>query len=370
MADAAGTPDNAATGAKPAADNPPPPPPPPPPKRKSSARLVVGIVVGVIVLVAVLVYYHFEIAPFESTDDAFIEGHVTMISPRVSGPVVRLLIDDNQMVKAGDLLLEIDPADFAVQLEQARAARAVAQSQLVQAQAQTVVAEAGVAQEQAAVQSAEANSQRANADLERYKAVEARSVSRTQFDQIQTLAQSNTADLDVVRNRLRAAQAQVALSRTEVETAAAQIKRADAEVHQAELQLSYTKVTAPMDGRVTRRTVEQGAYVQTGQELLTLVPTKVWVVANFKEIQLSQMRTGQPVSISIDAYPGRKYRGKVDSFQDGTGSRFSLLPPENAVGNYVKVVQRVPVKIVFDEPLPPELDISPGLSVEPEVRVK
>jgi membrane fusion protein (multidrug efflux system) len=141
-------------------------------------------------------------------------------------------------------------------------------------------------------------------------------------------------------------------------------------MEQAQLDVSYTKVAAPVDGRVTRRIVEKGAYVQTGESLLALVPTNVWVVANFKETQLAHMRPGQPVRIRVDACSKRDFKGKVDSLQAGTGARFSLLPPENAVGNYVKVVQRVPVKIVFDEPLDPQMDIAPGMSVEPEVKVK
>jgi len=148
------------------------------------------------------------------------------------------------------------------------------------------------------------------------------------------------------------------------------VSQAEAKLQQAELNLSYTKITAPRDGRVTARTVQLGNYVQPGQMLLTLVPSDVWVVANFKETQLTRLRPGQAVTLWVDAYPNRKFKGRVDSLQAGSGARFSLLPPENAVGNYVKVVQRVPVKIVFDETLPTNLDIAPGMSVEPKVKVK
>lgn len=328
------------------------------------------IAVGLALAAGGYVFYDRFIAPFESTDDAFIASHVTTISPRVSGPVVHLLVDDNQEVKAGDELLEIDPHDFETKVAQARADLATAQGQLEQAKAQTTVDEAKAAQQQAAVLAAEAEAHRAETDLKRYETVETRAVSRSQFDTAQAQAESNTAALEVAREQAKAAAAQVNLSRVNAETAAAVIQQAEAKLRQAELDLSYTKVAAPVAGRVTRRTVEEGAYVSTGQSLLALVPTNVWVVANFKEIQLARMRPGQSVRLTVDAYPGREFKGKVDSIQAGSGAEFSLLPPENAVGNYVKVVQRVPVKIIFDEPLPPGLDISPGMSVIPEVRVK
>jgi membrane fusion protein (multidrug efflux system) len=319
---------------------------------------------------AVVLYYVTFVAPYESTDDAFIEGHVTLISPRVSGPVVRLLIEDNQVVKEGDPLLEIDPRDFETKLAQTRADLTAARSQLEQARAQVAVDEAKAAQQLAAVTAAEAEAGRAGADLQRYQSVESRAVSRTQLDLEQTQAKSTAATLEVARQKAKAAEAQVGLSRANVGTATAGVEQARAKMEQAQLDLSYTKVAAPVDGRVTRRSVEKGAYVQTGESLLALVPANVWVVANFKETQLTHMRPGQPVSIHVDAFPGRDFKGKVDSLQAGSGARFSLLPPENAVGNYVKVVQRVPVKIIFDEPLDPRLDIAPGMSVEPEVRVK
>ena len=350
---------------EPAAPLPPPPATPAPGRR---GAIVFGAVL--LAVAAVVLYYVTFVAPYESTDDAFIEGHVTLISPRVSGPVVRLLIEDNQVVKEGDPLLEIDPRDFETKLAQTRADLTAARSQLEQARAQVAVDEAKAAQQLAAVTAAEAEAGRAGADLQRYQSVESRAVSRTQLDLEQTQAKSTAATLEVARQKAKAAEAQVGLSRANVETANAGVEQARAKMEQAQLDLSYTKVAAPVDGRVTRRSVEKGAYVQTGESLLALVPANVWVVANFKETQLTHMRPGQPVSIHVDAFPGRDFKGKVDSLQAGSGARFSLLPPENAVGNYVKVVQRVPVKIIFDEPLDARLDIAPGMSVEPEVRVK
>jgi len=327
------------------------------------AALIVGVAGGI-------VYYIRFMAPFESTDDAFIDGHVTIVSPRISGQVVRLLVRDNQEVKKGDALLEIDSRDYETKVAQAQADLAAARSLLAQAKAQTTVDEAKAAQQEAAVAAAQAEARRAETDLKRYLSVESRAVSRTQLDSAQAGADASAAALEVARQQAKAAAAQVDLSRVNIDTAAAQVQQAEAKRRQAELDISYSKVTAPIDGRVTRRQVEEGAYVMTGQSLLALVPSEMWVVANFKETQLARMRVGQPVRMRIDAYPGREFTGRVDSLQAGAGARFSLLPPENAVGNYVKVVQRVPVKIVFDDPLPAELDISPGLSVTPEVRVK
>jgi membrane fusion protein (multidrug efflux system) len=280
------------------------------------------------------------------------------------------MITDNQEVKEGDVLVEIDPRDYEASLSQARAELAVAHSQSDQSQAQVKVSEAKVAQAQAAVLAAEAEAQRATNDLQRYEAVESRAVSKSAFDLAQAQARAAIANLEAARSQAKAAEAEVGLSEAGVETAAAAIQQAEAKLQQAELNLSYTKIIAPLDARVTARTVQMGNYVQPGQALLALVPGDVWVTANFKETQLTCMHAGQPVELCLDAYPNRKFKGRVDSLQAGTGARFSLLPPENAVGNYVKVVQRVPVKIVFDEPLPTNLDIAPGMSIVPKVKVK
>ncbi|HEX3798516.1 MAG TPA: HlyD family secretion protein [Verrucomicrobiae bacterium] len=345
------------------------PPAPPPRIKKKKMPFILGAV-GLIVIVAVVIYYIQCVAPYESTDDAFIENHVTIVSPRVSGPVVKLLVDDNQIVQQGDLLVEIDPSDYETKVTQAQADLKTAQGQLEQAKAQITVDQAKADQDRAQEAASEADAIRAKADLQRYSTVEARAISGTQLDLAQAQAKVTIANVNVATNLTKAADAQVALSRVNAETAEAVVKQAEAKLHQAELDLSYTKITAPVSGRVTRRTVEQGAYLQVSQSLLALVPKEVWVVANFKETQLANMRPGQPVTMTIDAYPKRKFKGKVQSLQAGTGARFSLLPAENAVGNYVKVVQRIPVKIVFDEPLDAQLDIAPGMSVVPEVKVK
>ena len=324
-----------------------------------------------LVVLAFLIFYYFRyLAPYVSTDDAFIDGFTSFISFRVSGPVTKLLIRDNQEVKTGDELVDIDPSDYKTAVAQDRANLAAAQSQLDSAKAQVTVSEAKVTQAQAAVVSAQAVNLRAAADLKRYQSVESRAVSKTSFDQTQAEAQSAAADLQSAQSQVKSAEAEVALSKANVETASASVQQAEARLQQAELNLSYTTIFAPFDGRVTARSVQPGNYVQPGQALFALVPRYVWVTANFKETQLTYMRPGQPVTVHVDAYPQRNFNAHVDSLQAGTGARFSLLPPENAVGNYVKIVQRVPVKIVFDEDLPTNLDISPGFSVEPTVRVK
>lgn len=343
--------------------------PPPPPRRR---KLKVGIIIvaALLVCAGATFYYLRFIAPYESTDDAFIDGYLTLISSRVPGQISQLLVTDNQRVKAGDLLVQIDPRDYESSLALAQADLAAARSELSRARAQVTVSQAKAAQAQAAVMAADAEAQRASDDLKRYQSVESRAVSKSAFDLAQAQSRSATANLDAAGSQSKAAESEVTLSKASVQTATAAVQQAEAKVQQAELNLSYTKIVAPRDGRVTARTVQLGNYVQPGQVMLALVPANVWVTANFKETQLTAMRPGQPVELSVDAYPERKFKGKVDSLQFGSGARFSLLPPENAVGNYVKVVQRVPVKIVFDEPLPANLDIAPGMSVDPKVKVK
>jgi membrane fusion protein (multidrug efflux system) len=341
--------------------------------QKRTARVLktaVGVVVALVAAAASSVYYTRFIAPFESTDNAFIEAHVTPIAPQVAGRVARLCIQDNQEVNRGDVLLEIDPRDYEAKLAQAQASLAAANSRLGQASAQLAVDLAKAEQEKASSTAAEAEAGRTQAELKRYQSVESRAVSRSQVDVAETQARSAAAQADVARNKIRAAQAQVEFSKASIQAAAADIEQSQAAIRQAELNLSYTKITASEAGRVTRRTVEQGAYVQPGQALMAIVPHQLWVVANFKETQLALMRVGQPVEIKVDAYPGLKFNGRVDSIQTGAGARFSMFPPENATGNYIKVVQRVPVKIVFDAPPDTQLSLGPGVSVEPKVRVK
>ena len=339
------------------------------PKKNSHRR---HVYIGAAILAASLAtgtYYYEFVAPYESTDDAFIEAHVTPIAPQVAGRVEKLFVRDNQEVKSGDVLLQIDPSDFQAELDQAQAALAAANGQLKQANAQLTADQAKVAQEKANVTAAKADAAQAASDYKRYQAVGDQGISASELDLAGTKATASEADVQAAQNKELAAEAQASLDKAGIQTAAAEVEKYQADVQQAELNLSYTQVKAPEDGYVTHRMVEAGAYVQTGQPLLAIVPQEVWVVANFKETQLTDMRPGQPVTVKVDAYPQIKFTGHVDSIQHGSGASFSLLPPENASGNYVKVVQRVPVKIVLNKISDANVVLGPGMSVEPEVRV-
>ncbi len=339
------------------------------PRRNGRLLRIIGIVAPVLIIVAAG-YYFVAVRPYESTDDAFIDGHAIQISPQVSGRVLQLLIQDNQFVKKGDPMVKIDPRDYDTAVAQARANVAAARSHLAEAKEQVIVSGAKAAQDRAAVGVAEAEATRTEADLSRYQSVESRAVSREQVDAAVAAAQSAAAALEEARKKADASAAQVGRDEAQVPTADAGVQQAEAALQQAELNRSYADIAAPEDGWVTRRVVEAGQYVQVGQALMAVVQPNVWVTANFKETQLTYMKPGQPVWIEIDAYPQRKLRGHVDSIQAGTGAQFSLLPPENAAGNYVKVVQRVPVKIVFDDADDASRMIPLGASVVPKVKVR
>lgn len=321
----------------------------------------------------------------ESTDDAFIDAHVVSVAPKVAGRIATVNVEINQDVKRGDLLCEIDPRDFNAANAQAAAAvqvaiakRATAQTGFEQAEAQLKTAQADAEAAHAEVAAVEASASTAASDLARSRQlVKGGAISRQEAEHAGSTSTSAQANLQSTRRRAAAAAAQVAQADAQVAAAKAQITAAEAEITQAranetqaQLNLSYARVIAPADGRVTNRSVEPGAYVQIGQALLVIVPREPWVTANFKETQLDEMRPGQPVTIHIDAYPDRDFRGHVESVQAGSGARFSLLPPENASGNYVKVVQRVPVRIFFDEMPDGNHAVGPGMSVVPTVQVR
>jgi membrane fusion protein (multidrug efflux system) len=314
-------------------------------------------------------YYWAFVAPYESTDDAFVEADITPIAPQVSGRVLRVPVSDNQAVQPGTLLFEIDPSDYQTRADQARAELAAARGKLAETVAQISVDRAKVAQERASVAAAEAEALRAEADFRRFQDVGSLAVSASQLDLAGTQARTSAAQVTVARNRQRAMEAQLDLDETDIPTAQAEVRRGEAALRQANLDLSYTRVVAPVAGFVTHRGIQPGDYVQVGQPQLALVPRRIWIIANFKETQLARMHPGQPVAITVDAYPSLALTGHVDSIQAGAGARFSLFPPENASGNYVKVVQRVPVKIVLD-PAGTEPVLGPGMSVVPEVRVR
>ena len=345
-----------------------------PPKNKGAAtkRLhrTFAAVAALVMAVTAGVYYFVFVAPFESTDDAFIEAHVPAVAPQISGRVAQLLVQDNQEVEQGDLLVEIDPRDYEAKLSQAGADLTASRSQLAQAKAQFAVDEAKADEEYANLAAVEARAAYAQTNLVRLRAIGNIGVSQNQIDVAETQLRSNAADVEVALNRISAAESQTALSKASIATAEANVEQNVAAVQQAKLNLSYTQITAPETGYVTHRTVEQGSFVQAGQALLAIVPHQIWVIGNFKETQLAHMRPGQPVTLHVDAYPQIKFTGHVDSIQSGSGAQFSLFPPENATGNYVKVVQRVPVKIVLDAVSDANIVLGPGMSVDPKVRVK
>jgi membrane fusion protein (multidrug efflux system) len=319
----------------------------------------------------------------ESTDDAFITAHVVSIAPRIAGQVSAVYVNDNQMVHTNDLLVEIDPADYSTAVAQkqssADAEEANYRASLAALDLMTVkvaTAEATADQSKADADAVQATDARAQADFQRSQELRKQNtISQQEFDAAQAAVREADANLAAARqkavadaSRINEAKATQTATEASVGMALAQFHQAQANVQAAQLDLSYTKIFAPSDGRVTRKSVEPGDYVQTGQTLFSIVPTDIWVMANFKESQLKKMKPGQLALVAIDAL-GRSFRAHVDSVQAGSGAAFSLLPPENATGNYVKVVQRVPVKILFDEPLPANHTIGPGLSVTPSVRI-
>ena len=432
------------------------------PLYKRPAFLIGGLVVLLLVVFFGLRYWLYA-RSHESTDDAFIDGHIVQVSPKASGYITKIYVADNQNVNAGDLVAELDPRDYETKVEQAKAALNAGLAQQKQAQTQVTLtraktnadvqqaaagvqqarssvagsragassersratqaaagintAEANVQQARAQQAAAQAEATRASADVQRYQMLfDKDEISKQRLDEAIAAARTANAQVDAAREKVVAAEAQVnearaatsaqnanaqraqtqisgaqaqvneargrlaqaqtapqqiAVSQAQAASAGANLEQLQAAVDEAELQLSYTKIYAPETGRVARKSVEVGTLVQIGQPLMAVVPGDVWVTANFKESQIGNIRPGEPVDITIDAYPDKTFRGHVDSIQAGTGARFSLIPPENATGSYVKVVQRVPVKIVFE---PNQIDLqhtmAPGMSVVPEVKIK
>ena len=315
-------------------------------------------------------WYWWHARQWESTDDAFIEAHVTRLAPQVGGRIARLLVDDNQRVEAGQLLVEIDPRDLDVALETSRARLNSAIAQVAQAEADVALRTASVGQADANVLVAEADLENAETTFRRFRSVDPRAVTQQQRDDAEAGSRGARARLEAMRQAAAATRAQVLSAEAQRQAAGAARREAEAAVHNAELQRSYANITAPVTGRVTNRSVEVGNMVTAGQALFALVEPDVWVTANLKETQLRLVRPGQPVQIEVDAYSDPVLRGRVDSIQRGTGSRFSVLPAQNATGNYVKVTQRVPVKIRIEDERARDLPLSPGLSVVPSIRVR
>ena len=310
----------------------------------------------------------------ESTDDATLNGRIVTISPKVAGYVKVLNINDNQWVNAGDMLLEIDPADYIIRVDKAQALYEAAEAAALASQRNRetidVSAPSNLAQASAQVASAKANWQKAVKDLTRMQQLSDEARSQEQLDQAiatEKILKSSLDDATAKFHTAKTAPKAMAAAQATSNQLTAQFKQAKADLAQAKYDLDNTKLIAPMAGRMTNRGVERGNYVQPGQQLGALVGAELWVTANFKETQLERIRPGQQVTISIDAFPKVKLNGKVDSIQSGTGSFFSAFPPQNASGNFVKIVQRVPVKIVLDNLPDTSLALGLGLSVVPTV---
>lgn len=338
--------------------------------------IILGIVVVIMVIGAII--WWFMTRNLETTDDAFIEGDAVTVAPKVAGYVTELCVKDNQRVKKGDLLVVIDPRDATAQRDQAQAQLSLAESQLHQAQAQLALAKvqypAQRDQAKAQVLRAQAELANARAEYQRQRGVDPRATSKQNIDAANAQLRSAEAGLANAQVQLEVAeqvQLQIRQQETNVEARQSQVEQARAQLKTAELNLSYTEVRAPFDGYVTKRNVQNGTLVQAGSALFSIVSPDIWVVANFKESQLERMRPGNKVEISVDAFPDLELEGHVESIQQGSGSRFSAFPAENATGNFVKIVQRVPVKIVIDKGLENWNQPLPlGLSVEPEVTVE
>ena len=392
------------------------------PSRRSKTRMswLIGLVALVVIAAGVMLYRYF--AAWESTDDAQIDGYIYPVSSRVSGYVTQVLVDENQYVQAGTVLVQLDPKDYDVALANAKATLAndqasaaalrtnvpitsvntssqlsTAQADLENAKAGLVAAKRSFDAAQASLRQAEANDLKVQDDVNRYKplaakdeipqqqytqavhsqeataaAVEAARASAAAAEQAVTQARARIAQAEAAVQYAQTQPQQISVQRSRAQAAEAETERAAAALQQAQLNLQYTTVVAPVSGIVGQRSVQPGQNVVPGQQMMTIVPLNsqnIWVTANFKETQLKLMRPGQHVKISVDTY-GRKYDGHVLNIAGASGTRYSLLPPENATGNYVKVVQRIPVKIVFEKGQDPEHLLRPGMSVEPNVNVQ
>lgn len=327
-----------------------------------------GVVVALLIVVAAVIWW-LNARNYVSSDDAFIDTRTVQITPQVGGTIVAVPVTDNQSVETGALLARIDPRDFQAALAQAKAQVEEAQASVENFDAQIAAQQANIAQARTAVTQAQAALTFSQQQYARAQQL------LTQGAGTQQQAQQMSADLTQKQAALTATQAsetaaekQLAVLRAQRTSALAQVDAAKASVNTAEINLDRTTITAAQAGHIANLSAAVGAYAQPGQAVMTLVPRTVWVTANFKETEIGEMKVGDPVDIDVDAYPGQTFKGHIDSIQAGSGTAFSLLPPQNATGNYVKIVQRVPVKIVFDTP--PRVYLGPGMSVVPTVKLK
>jgi membrane fusion protein (multidrug efflux system) len=347
-------------------------------KRKKSRWPLV--ILGLVVVLAIIgggIYWYMT-RNQESTDDAYTDGNSIVIAPKIAGYVTELDVNDNTDVKAGQLLFKIDPRDYIAARDQAQANLSLARSQLASAEVNLDVtrvrAPANQAQAEAQLAQARANQQQAEQQYHRERSVDPRATTQTNVDQATAQLKSETALVSSAQANLQIAnlvQQTIQTAEDQVKQAQAQVAQAEANLAQAEVNLSYTEVRAPQAGHVTKRNVDLGTFVQAGEQSFYIVTPQVWVTANFKEEQLARMQPGQKVTMTVDAYPKLLLHGHIDSIQQGSGAQFSAFPAENATGNFVKIVRRVPVKIDIDSGLPAgDKGLPLGLSVEPTVMLK
>ena len=346
---------------------------PPPKSLRQRPGLLIGIAVVLIALIAGGILYWLDARQYVSTDDAYIDGHIVRIAPQVSGIVEQVMVDDNQVVGPGEVIAVVGTAQPRARYEGLVAQAKQARAAVTEARAQVAVTRQQVAAARANILQPQADLDKAAADLARYRALQAAepgAVAGQQLDAAIAAVASARGRRDAAIRQVDQAKAQVAASRAQIGADQAAVGGADAQVRATGVDLANSRIVSPIVGRVTGRNIAPGSYVQPGQQILAIVPLKLWVTANFKETQLKLMRVGQPVDLKIDALPDVPFHGHVESFQRGAGQAFALLPAENATGNFVKVVQRVPVRIAIDSPGIQAYPVGPGMSVVPRVKVR
>ena len=346
----------------------------PPAPRRGRLRPFLFLV-GAVILVAVIILgisWWQNASHFESTDDAFIDTHIVRVAPQIAGRIVRVDVSDNQLVQPGQLLVEIDAGNAMTELQRAMAQQGQAEAHLQQARTQITVSQDTYRQALANAAAIAAQAQTAQTEANRYRELQRinpEAVAQQQLDQAEAQARNLADQRDAAQRQAEAQGSQRAAAAAQAKAAEAEVNALKAQVAQARITVGYERIVAPVAGHIAQRNAAPGNFVTMGQQMMAIVPVQMWVTANFKETQLAYMRPGQPVSIHVDACPNSDIRGHVDSIQRGAGQAFGILPPENATGNFVKVVQRVPVKIDLDT-VPRDCPLGPGMSVEPTVRVR
>ncbi|TYP65411.1 HlyD family secretion protein [Stutzerimonas stutzeri] len=339
---------------------------------KLKRRLFIFIALVLLVAAAFFAHWYFVGRYYEHTDNAYVQGEITRVSSQLPARIEQVHVQDNQHVKPGDLLVTLEPGDFRLALEQARANFAIREAELAQARSRLAQQSSTIAASQASVGAAQANLERSQMDLSRVEAL--RKPGFISEERVSTLS----ADAKVARSQRQKAEADLAAQRQQVEALDADVKRlqaqiasAQAEIEQAELNLSRTEIRSPISGIVGQRLARSGQYVPVGAYLMSIVPDEdIWVQANFKETQIGPMQEGQRVELTFDSYPDTPIEGRVESLSPASGAQFSLLPPDNATGNFTKVVQRIPVKVTFANDNPLKGRIRPGMSVDVKIDIR